>query len=64
MVDNMVSNDLTMLERDTWLREEGFVVLRFWDHEVLKKIESVKQVFGRHKAPPLQFSPEAGAKRR
>lgn len=30
-------------KRDNWLRAEGFVVLRFWDHEVLKQVDDVKQ---------------------
>jgi very-short-patch-repair endonuclease len=29
--------------RDDWLRAEGFMVLRFWDHEVLKQVDDVKQ---------------------
>ncbi len=31
-------------ERDRWLREQGFHVLRFWDNDVLKNIEGVLQV--------------------
>jgi very-short-patch-repair endonuclease len=27
--------------RDKWLEEQGYQVLRFWDNEVLKNIESV-----------------------
>lgn len=30
--------------RDAWLKKEGFRVLRFWDDEVLKQVENVKQV--------------------
>ncbi len=32
------------LLRDQWLKENGFTVLRFWNHEVLKNIEGVMQV--------------------
>jgi very-short-patch-repair endonuclease len=32
--------------RSAWLEAEGFRILRFWDHEVLKHIEAVKQVIG------------------
>lgn len=28
-------------ERDTWLRNEGYTVLRFWNHEVLGEMEGV-----------------------
>ncbi|HLE24519.1 MAG TPA: endonuclease domain-containing protein [Thermodesulfobacteriota bacterium] len=31
-------------ERSTWLEAQGFRVLRFWNNEVLKEIEVVKQV--------------------
>jgi very-short-patch-repair endonuclease len=28
-------------ERDRWLKTQGFVVLRFWNHEVLQHVEVV-----------------------
>lgn len=31
-------------ERDRWLEKEGFRILRFWDNQILKEIEAVKQV--------------------
>jgi very-short-patch-repair endonuclease len=31
-------------ERDNWLNGEGYVVLRFWNNEVLKNIEGVLEV--------------------
>lgn len=30
--------------RDKWFSEEGFKVLRFWNHDVLQKIEAVLEV--------------------
>lgn len=30
--------------RDAWLREQGFTVLRFWNHEVLENTEGVTEV--------------------
>jgi very-short-patch-repair endonuclease len=30
-------------KRDDYLRTAGFVVLRFWDHEVLSQIDDVKE---------------------
>jgi very-short-patch-repair endonuclease len=30
-------------QRNTWLEERGFCVLRFWDNEVLQNIEAVKE---------------------
>ncbi len=30
-------------ERDTWLRDQGFVVLRFWNNEVLGNIAGVME---------------------
>jgi very-short-patch-repair endonuclease len=34
-------------ERNVWLRKEGFQVLRFWDHEVLKQLDVVKDAIGK-----------------
>ena len=31
-------------EREAWLRQEHYTVLRFWNHEVLTQIETVKNV--------------------
>ena len=31
-------------ERNAWLEEQGFSILRFWNNQVLKEIEPVKQV--------------------
>jgi len=33
--------------RDTWLEEEGFNVLRFWDNEVLTNMDGVLEVIRR-----------------
>ena len=30
-------------QRTSWLRGQGFRVLRFWNHEVLRDIEAVKE---------------------
>jgi very-short-patch-repair endonuclease len=41
-------------KRDTWLRAEGFRVLRFWDHEVLTQIDDVKEsIWQALNTPPL-----------
>ena len=34
-------------ERSTWLEQQGFRVLRFWNHEILREIESVKEAIAR-----------------
>ena len=34
-------------ERTVWLERQGFRVLRFWDHEILREIESVKETIAR-----------------
>jgi very-short-patch-repair endonuclease len=31
------------IERSAWLEKEGFRILRFWDNQVLKEVESVKE---------------------
>lgn len=47
--------------RDRWLRAQGYEVLRFWNDEVLTKIDGVKEVIFRTltKPPPVS-SPDAG----
>jgi very-short-patch-repair endonuclease len=35
-------------ERDRWLRDEGFIVLRFWNNEVLKNMDGVREVILRN----------------
>ncbi len=45
--------------RTDWLRDQGFIVLRFWNNEVLQNIEGVLEQIQRHckspsPAPPLK----------
>ncbi len=52
-------------ERDAWLEKQGFIILRFWDNEVLKQIESVKEVImkaleERSNTPHLNPPPQGG----
>lgn len=53
-------------ERDAWLRHEGFVVLRFWNDEVLKNSAAVKEVIisTLSKTPYLYPPPQGGRRRR
>jgi very-short-patch-repair endonuclease len=53
-------------KRDRWLRDEGFVVLRFWNHDVLKNIDVVKeQVYKTLQSTPyLNPSPPRGRRAR
>jgi len=40
--------------RDAWLKNQGFVVLRFWDHEVLRQVDNVKEaIWSALSEPPL-----------
>ena len=32
------------LKRSAWLEKQGFRVLRFWDNQVLKEIEGIKEM--------------------
>jgi hypothetical protein len=41
----------------------GFTVLRFWDDEVLKQVENVKQVIWEALSTPSSILPETGAKK-
>jgi very-short-patch-repair endonuclease len=51
-------------QRDDWLREQGFVVLRFWNHEVLTQIDVVKEVIWKAltETPSLVLPRERGRK--
>jgi very-short-patch-repair endonuclease len=53
-------------ERDRWLRAEGFIVLRFWNHDVLKNIDGVKEVIYKtlQSTPYLSPSPQGGRRQR
>ncbi len=39
-------------ERDKWLRNEGFKVLRFWNNEVLENIDGVLEVIRKNCLSP------------
>jgi very-short-patch-repair endonuclease len=51
-------------KRDEWLKKQGFTVLRFWNSEVLKEIEAVKEkilrVLDACSHPPPSSSPARG----
>ncbi len=52
------------VERDAWLRSQGFKVLRFWNHDVLLNIEGVLGVIRDNclSHPPLTPPIKGGAK--
>jgi very-short-patch-repair endonuclease len=42
------------MKRDAWLRDQKFIVLRFWDHEVLRQVDDVKEaIWSASSQPPL-----------
>ena len=49
-------------DRDAWLREQGFVILRFWNNDVLKNIDAVMNVIVEklRSTPFLNPSPQGG----
>lgn len=55
--DENISKDK---ERDEWLRNQGFKVLRFWNNDVLNNINGVWEVIRKHcfchppLAPPVE----------
>ena len=53
------------VERDIWLRDQGFNVLRFWNHDVLKNIDGVVDVVVKtlRNTPFLNPSPQGGRKK-
>lgn len=52
-------------ERDDWLRAQGFVVLRFWNNEVVDNIEGVTEKIYQslQSTPFLNPSPQGGRKK-
>ena len=52
-------------QRDTWLRDQGFNVLRFWNHDVLKNIDGVVDLVVKtmRNTPFLNPSPQGGRKK-
>ncbi len=44
------------LRRDTYLKAQGFQVLRFWDHDVLQHTDAVLETIARYITPPPQPS--------
>ena len=38
--------------RDNWLRREGYVVLRFWNHEVFENLEGVLEAIRKELISP------------
>jgi very-short-patch-repair endonuclease len=54
-------NQVLDAKRDRWLRSQGYEVLRFWNDEVLTKIDRVKDViFQSLNVPPPLSSPIRG----
>jgi very-short-patch-repair endonuclease len=53
-------------ERDAWLRDEGFSVLRFWNDDLLKNIDGVLEVIAKNlqSTPYLNPSPQGGRRLR
>ena len=53
-------------KRDDWLRNQGFVILRFWNHDVLNNIDGVvEQILDTLKNTPyLNPSPQGGRRLR
>jgi adenine-specific DNA-methyltransferase len=45
-------------ERTAWLERSGYRVMRFWDHEVLTELESVKEAIRRSFTPPAPSPPD------
>jgi very-short-patch-repair endonuclease len=49
-------------KRDAWLRDQGFIILRFWNNDVLKNIEGVMEMIVKSlkSTPYLNPSPQGG----
>ncbi len=53
-------------DRDTWLRNQGFVILRLWNNDVLKNIDGVIEMIAKNlqSTPYLIPSPQGGRRLR
>jgi very-short-patch-repair endonuclease len=53
------------IERDAWLRDQGFVILRFWNNDVLKNVDGVMEMIVKHlrSTPYLSPSPQGGRRK-
>jgi very-short-patch-repair endonuclease len=65
-VDGGQHSDTADAERDSWLQDQGFVVLRFWNNEVLRTIDAVREVILKNlqSTPYLSPSPQGGRRQR
>jgi very-short-patch-repair endonuclease len=52
-------------KRDAWLRDQGFIVLRFWNSDVLQNMDGVLHVIRENlrSTPFLIPSPQGGRRR-
>jgi very-short-patch-repair endonuclease len=52
-------------KRDAWLRDQGFVILRFWNNDVLKNIDGVMEMIAKslQSTPYLNPSPQGGRRK-
>ena len=51
-------------QRDAWLHDQGFVVLRFWNHDVLRNTDGVvERILQELKEPPTSILPRKGGRR-
>ncbi|MBI4653143.1 endonuclease domain-containing protein, partial [Candidatus Kuenenbacteria bacterium] len=46
--------------RERWLKSQGFIIIRFWDNDVLKNIEGVWDEIAKRCHPSPQPSPTRG----
>jgi very-short-patch-repair endonuclease len=53
-------------DRDAWLRNQDFVILRFWNNDVLNNIDGVMEVIAKNlqSTPYLNPSPQGGRRLR
>ncbi len=51
-------------QRDTWFKQQGYKVLRFWDNEVLTNITGTLEKIRQESHPPLNPLPSMAGKRK
>jgi very-short-patch-repair endonuclease len=48
--------------RSEWLKSQGFKVIRFWNHDVLREVEAIKEVIVLNLKTPHPGLPPQGGK--
>lgn len=52
-----------MMQRDAWLRDQGFIVVRVWNNDVLENIDGVLEMIAKTLQSTPTSSPQGGRRK-